>query len=94
MTEIHKNLYIGNETDYEYKVKYQDDWNVIHACKEPYHREALGYSGRGAPKDQPEYLMAKSENRLILNLMDVENPAYISKEIMDEALRYIDQSMV
>jgi len=63
MTEIHKNLYIGNETDYEYKVRNQDDWNVNHAYKEPYHRQALGYSGRGAPKGHSEYVMAKRENR-------------------------------
>lgn len=63
MIEIHTNLYVGNETDYEHKVKNQEGWDVIHACKEPYHREALGYSGRGAPKAHPEYLMAKRENR-------------------------------
>ena len=93
MTEIHKNLFVGNETDYEYKVKNQDGWNVIHACKEPYHRQALGYSGRGAPKDHPEYLLAKRENRLILNLVDAKDSTYIAKEIMDEALQFIDQSL-
>lgn len=93
MTEIHKNLYVGNETDYEYKVKNQEGWCVIHACKEPYHRQELGYSGRGAPKGHPEYLMAKRENRLILNLVDAENPAYIAKEIIDQALQFIDQSL-
>lgn len=94
MTEIHANLFIGNESDYEFNVKNQDGWNVIHACKEPYHRQALGYSGRGAPKDDPEYLMAKRGNRLILNLVDVDNPAYIAKEIMYEALEFIDQGLI
>lgn len=93
MTEIHKNLYVGNETDYEFKVRNQEGWSVIHACKEPYHRQALGYRGRGASKDHPEYLMAKRENRLILNLVDVKDPAYIAKEIMDEALQFIGQSL-
>jgi len=93
MTEIHTNLYVGNENDYEFKVKNREGWNVIHACKEPYHRQTLGYSGRGAPKDHPEYLIAKRDNRLILNLVDVENPAYIAKEIMDEALQFIDQNL-
>ena len=37
--------------------------------------------------------MAKKENRLILNLVDVENPAYIAREMMDEVLRFIDQSL-
>jgi len=63
MTEIHPNLFIGNENDYEFKVKNREGWNIIHACKEPCHRQTLGYSGRGAPKGHPEYLMAKRENR-------------------------------
>lgn len=93
MTEIYKNLFVGNENDYEHKVRNQEGWSVIHACKEPYHRQALGYRGRAASKDHPEYLMAKRENRLILNLVDVEDPAYIAKEIMDEALQFIEQSL-
>ncbi|MEX2484094.1 MAG: dual specificity protein phosphatase [Brumimicrobium sp.] len=90
MTEIHKNLFVGNENDYEFKVKNQEGWSVIHACKEPYHRRALGYSGRGAPKNHPEYLLAKRESRLILNLVDAANTAYISTEIIDEALSFIN----
>ncbi|MEX1261817.1 MAG: dual specificity protein phosphatase [Balneolaceae bacterium] len=90
MTEVHRNLFIGNENAYELKVKNKEGWSVIHACKEPYHRCALGYSGRGAPKDHPEYLLAKRGNRLILNLVDAANPAYISTEIIDEALSFIN----
>ncbi|MDZ7721057.1 MAG: dual specificity protein phosphatase [Balneolaceae bacterium] len=66
---------------------------MVHACKEPCHRQALGYSGRGAPKDHPEYLMAKRGNRLILNLVDAKDPAFISKEIIDEALSFIDEQL-
>jgi hypothetical protein len=49
MIEIHPNLYIGHQGDYEYQVKGQDGWAVVHACKEPYHRQLLGYTSRGAP---------------------------------------------
>lgn len=42
MKEIIKNLYIGNADDYEQYVKGKDDWSIVHACKEPYHRKALG----------------------------------------------------
>ncbi|MEX2409784.1 MAG: dual specificity protein phosphatase [Candidatus Paceibacterota bacterium] len=93
MTEIYNNLFIGNETDYELKVKNQEGWSVVHACKEPYHRQALGYSGRGAPKNHPEYLIAKRGNRLILNLVDADNPAYIPKEIIDESMSFIDEQL-
>lgn len=91
MIQIHSNLYVGDKNDYEGKVRNNLSWGVVHACKDPYHRKAVGYSGRGAPKHHPEYLIANRGNRLILNLIDPENPAYIPKEIIDEALSFIDQ---
>jgi hypothetical protein len=93
MIEIHPNLFVGNQSDYDNRIQYESDWAVVHACKEPYHRNALGYSGRSAPRSHPEYLIARRANRLILNLIDVENPAYFAKEIMDTALSFIEENM-
>lgn len=93
MIEIYPNLFIGIADDYEFKVKEQEGWSVVHACKEPYHRRELGYTSRAAPKDHPEYLIAKRENRLILNLVDAPNPAYIPKEIVDAALEFIRKEL-
>jgi len=93
MIEIYKNLYIGHEQDYENKVKNQQEWRVVHACKEPYHRQLIGYTGRGAPKNHPEYLIARRENRLFLNLVDADSPDYIPKEIIDAALEFIHESL-
>jgi len=93
MIEIHPNLFIGNEQDYESKVRHEPGWCVVHACKEPYHRLALGYTSRAAPKDHPEYLIARRGNRLILNLVDAPDPAYIPKEIIDAALEFISTSL-
>ena len=89
MIEIHPNLYIGNQDDYEYQVRGNPDWRVVHACKDPYHRQALGYTGRAAPKTHPEYLIARRDGRLVLNLIDPPDPAYVPKEIVDAALDYI-----
>lgn len=94
MIEIYPKLYIGNEKDYELTVKNQAGWCVVHACKEPYHRQALGYISRAAPKDHPEYLIAKRGHRLILNLVDAPDPAYIPKEIIDAALEFIHTSLI
>lgn len=91
MVEITKNLFIGNQDDYEYEIKGNYAWSVVHACKEPYHRQLLGYTGRGAPKEHPEYLLARRDNRLFLNLVDVESPDYIAKEIIDAALEFIKE---
>lgn len=89
MIEIYPNLFIGDEHDYESRVRHQPGWCIVHACKEPYHRQALGYTQRAAPKTHPEYLIARRGTRLILNLVDAPDPAYIPKEIIDAALEFI-----
>jgi hypothetical protein len=93
VVEIHPKLFVGSQDDYEQNVRYQRGWRIIHACREPYHREALGYRGRSAPKDDPEYLVADRGDRLILNLVDADNPDYIPKEIMDRSLDFIHRSL-
>ncbi len=93
MIEVHPLLHVGSELDYETVVRHRQDWRVVHACKEPYHRQALGYSGRAAPKGHPEYLIARRGSRLVLNLVDAPDPAYIPKEIIDAALEFIHQSL-
>jgi predicted protein tyrosine phosphatase len=93
MIEIIPNLFIGSEDDYELTVRLMPGWCVVHACKEPYHRQALGYRGRGAPQNHPEYLIARRDNRLILNLVDVADPSFIRKEIVDAALSFIHQGL-
>ena len=93
MVQIHPNLFVGSQLDYEHNVRYQDGWAIVHACREPYHRAALGYRGGSAPKHDSEYLVARRGSRLILNLIDADNPAYIPKEIMDRSLAFIQESL-
>ena len=88
MIEVHKNLFVGAETD-EHAIRGLSGWFVIHACKDPYHRQALGYTGRAAPKAHPEYLLAHRDGCLILNLVDVDNVSFISPVIIDAALEAI-----
>ncbi len=57
MIEVYKNLFIGNENDFEQRVKNQLEWRVVHACKHPYHKNLLGYTCKAAPKNHPEYLI-------------------------------------
>ncbi len=83
MKEVVPGLFVGSQNDYE---SVPEDWFVVQACKEPYHRQALGYTGRSAPADSPEYLMARRGNRLILNLVDARDAVYIPTEIITAAL--------
>jgi predicted protein tyrosine phosphatase len=93
MTEVFPNLFVGHQGDFEYQVKGKEGWAVVHACKEPYHRELLGYKGRGAPKDHPEYLVAVRGDRLYLNLVDVDDPAYIHEELVEAAIGFIREKL-
>jgi predicted protein tyrosine phosphatase len=93
MTEVYPGLFVGEQASYESGVRAESDWAVVHACKEPYHRQALGYRGRAAPKNHPEYLIARRDNRLILNLVDADDPAYIPADIMDAAVMFIHEHL-
>lgn len=92
MIEVYEKLYVGAESD-EHQTRGQSGWFVIHACKEPYHRQALNYTGRAAPKDHPEYLLARRNGRLILNLVDVDDVNFIRTEIIDAALDAIRENI-
>ena len=93
MIEIHPNLYVGHQGDYECQVKGREGWAIVHACRDPYHRQLLGYTGRGAPKEHPEYLLAERGNRLYLNLVDANDPIYIQKEVIDKAITFIHEKL-
>lgn len=93
MIEILPRLFVGTEGDYAARVQHETGWWVVHACKEPYHRQLLGYTGQGAPKTHPEYLHARRDKRLFLNLVDVPDPNYVAKEIIDTALAFIGQGL-
>lgn len=92
MIQIHPNLFLGSDADAKLALS---SVAIVHAAKEPYHRKALGYTGRAAEKSHPEYLFAERTTpeggaRLILNLVDAPDPRYISPVIVDKAIEFID----
>lgn len=88
MIAVHPGLFVGDQAD-EAAVRGQPGWFIVHACKEPFHREAVGYSTPGAPQDHPEFLIAHRPGRLALNLIDAPDPAMIRPEIVDAAVEAI-----
>lgn len=92
MIEVAPRLFVGNQLDYENQVKGKD-WCVLQACKEPYHRQAVGYKSPGAPRDHTEYLFAyRQENecrRLILNMVDAPKPEFFDATMIDEAMTFL-----
>lgn len=92
MVEVFPNILIGTIDDYEV-IKGSDDYFTVIAAKEPYHRRAVGYSGRSCGKDNPEYLYAERSGCLICNLVDVDNPDWISDIIIDKIFADIDKAL-
>lgn len=101
-TEVFPDLFVGGGDDFELVTSapdWESSWFVISAAKEPWHRRAVGYEGRGAPKDSPEYLIAERPkdgptSHLILNLVDAADPAYIPAAIVDKALETLDRVLL
>jgi hypothetical protein len=103
MVKVFENLYCGDDNDWlnlekEHIPGRQIDqptngWAVLHAAKEHCHREFLGYTGRGAPKDDPEYLFAERGNRLALNIVDAPSSIFFDKGMIDKALDFIEQKL-
>lgn len=88
MKEVAAGLWVGSQQDFE-SLPPDHGLAIVHACKEPHHRAALGYTGRAAPKDHDEYLFAYRDGCIILNLVDVADPAYVRAELVDAALAFI-----
>ena len=58
MIEILPNLFVGSQED-EAAIRGQAGWFVIHACKEPYHRQALAIRARERPSSTPNICWLK-----------------------------------
>lgn len=89
MKEIIDGLFVGNENDVDEIVI--RELAIVHACKEPFHRQLLGYTTKGAPKDHPEYLYAERENRLFMNIVDAPKSIFFDKGMIDKALDFIHE---
>src|SRR4030042_4069647 len=50
---------------------------VVHACKAPCPRRAVGYTARSLPSSHPNYLVKETEYHLYLNLIDPPQPLFM-----------------
>lgn len=66
------------------------DLAVVHACKDPCHRHAVGYSGRGLPNTHPNYLVLERDNHLYLNLIDPPGPLFMMESFVS-FLAFVDK---
>ena len=85
-------LFVGDDADDEEAQK--KGYAILSACKDgPYgHRAALGYKERGAPKGE-NYYHATRGKRMVLNLLDVDNPDFIPEQVIFPALNWINKHL-
>lgn len=91
MIEVYQRFFIGDDSDAtNILLRNEPNWAILHCCKEPWHREMLGYTGRAAPNNHPEYLFALRGSRLALNMVDTSDPKYFSTEMVGAGLAFMN----
>lgn len=96
MKKIAERLWVGTDDSYTHLITDAvgefptgaNGWCIVHAAREPYHREFVGYRGKGAPKESPEYLYAQRGKRLALNLFDTDDVNYVNDKLMEVAVSW------
>lgn len=72
MREVHSGLWVGTLDDCS---AVPAEWAVVHACKDPCHRRAVGYTGHPSPEHE-HYLIKEAGRHLYLNLIDPIRPLF------------------
>lgn len=81
IVEVFPNLFVGDADGIS---EAQDrGMFIIHAAKEPWHRERLGYTGRAAPNDSEYYLCEVGEDEMWCNLVDAHDAKYIPDTLVN-----------
>jgi hypothetical protein len=70
---VHDGLFVGGLDDCFHDER--DGWAVVHACKDPCHKRAIGYTGN-LHQTHPCYLVCERGSHLFLNLIDPPRPLF------------------
>lgn len=90
MEQLIRGIWLGGDQDVAEAIK--RGYARLCCCKEGIdsHRSMLGYITRGAPKG-PEYLFARRDDVMALNLIDVDDPELIPDAVLDAGIRFIKE---
>lgn len=92
MKNIFQNIYCGNEND-AYQVLNSNEWVILHCCKDPFHKQMVGYVGNLQP-NHPNYKYKINGRRMALNLVDMDNfsPNYVefNYDMFRAAFKFLD----
>jgi len=91
LIEVYKDVFVGDGGSLGIVA---ENCFILYCAKEPWHRQMVGYVGRGAPKNSYEYLFARRDNRMALNMVDASNPKFFSKEMILAGLNFLEEGYV
>lgn len=94
MIKIFNNVYCGDETDARVVIR-SSDWLILHCCKDPFHKELVGYRGN-LNSTHPNYSYIIKGNRMALNLVDMDyySPNYLkfNYNMFSQAFSFLDNN--
>lgn len=93
MVEVYPGLFVGSQAEL-LNLRDRLSWEIVHAAKEPFHRQALGYKGHDPDNRQhPEFYIARRPHSISMNMVDAPQKKYFYPEMMDEAVRFISSTI-
>ena len=98
MEEIYKapngaRVFVGDDNDYD-KIKDKQNFRSCRMCKygPGGHQQTLDYHTLAAPKGK-NYLLMETDNRIAINIIDMEDPNMIPWDCILAALKYAKKEM-
>lgn len=89
------NIYVG--TKEEYNTALGQEMKIVCALNRANgfvtHQSKVGWSGRGCNKDNPYYLFKEEEHAIYLNMIDGDDPKYVSDEMINAALGFMKKHL-
>jgi hypothetical protein len=94
MENIIPRLFVGSDKDYE-RFEGHAGWSFLRPIKDGPggHRQTLGYTSLAAPHDKNYLWIRDKKNHLALNLIDVDDPEFISDDMLDVGIRFIKERL-
>ncbi|MGQ4002899.1 dual specificity protein phosphatase family protein [Francisellaceae bacterium CB299] len=89
------NLYVGTKEEYG-QAKLQG-MKIVCALNRANgfvtHQSVVGWSGRGCDKGNPYYLFKEEQDAIYLNMIDGDDPKYVSGQMINPALNFIKKNL-
>ena len=89
------NIFVGTKEEYHRAVS--QGMKIVCALNRANgfvtHQSQVGWSGRGCNKDNPYYFFKEESDAIYLNMIDGDDPKYVSDEMINAALNFMKKHL-